>query len=44
MSMILRFGFLRALLHACIFLSQFLSCLTKSSSAFFFNFYFVFKL
>jgi hypothetical protein len=44
MPMILRFGILRELLSSCIFLSQLFSCLTKISSTFFFNFYFIFKL
>jgi hypothetical protein len=43
MSMNLRFGFLMELLSSCIFLSQLLSCLTNSSSVFFYNFYFIFE-
>jgi hypothetical protein len=43
MPMILWFGLLMEFLSLCIFLSQFLSCLAKSSSVFFFNFYFIFK-
>jgi hypothetical protein len=39
MLMILRFGVLMELLNSCIFLSQLLSCLTKISSVFFFNFF-----
>jgi hypothetical protein len=40
---ILRFGLLMELVSSRIFLSQLLSCLTKMSSVFFFNFYFIFK-
>jgi hypothetical protein len=44
MPMILRFGLLMQSLSSCIFLSQLLSCLTKISSVFFFNFYLIFEL
>jgi hypothetical protein len=44
MPMILRFVLLMESLSLCIFLSQVLSCLTNTSSVFFFNFYFIFEL
>jgi hypothetical protein len=44
MPMSLRFGLLMELLTSYIFLSQLLSCLTKISSVFFFDFYFIFEL
>jgi hypothetical protein len=44
MPMILMFALLMASLSSCIFLSQLLSCLTKISFVFSFNFYFIFEL
>jgi hypothetical protein len=43
MPMIFRFGLLMESVSSCIFLSQLLSCLTKFSSVFFFNFCFIFE-
>jgi hypothetical protein len=44
MPMSLMFCLLMESQSSCIFLSQLLSCLTKSSSVFFYNFYFIFEI